>query len=138
MFLGCNQISISFWQILVHYVRKTILVWVGEDVMHTIFQNLFTGFHLNVSDAFIHSASTIVAFSVITVMHIVFGELAPKSLAIRHPLKTTFAIALPLRIFYFIFRPFIIVLNGLANFLLKIVNRGVSTSKLLFLLANVL
>lgn len=57
----------------------------------------------------------------ITILHIVFGELAPKSLAIRHPLKTTFAIALPLRIFYFIFRPFIFVLNGLANFLLKIV-----------------
>src|SRR5690606_31161293 len=45
------------------------------------------------------------AFAVITVLHIVFGELAPKSLAIRYPTNTTFSIAWPLRIFYIIFNP---------------------------------
>ena len=95
------------------------LGWVGEDVMHTIFQNLFIGFHLNVSDAFIHSASTIVAFSVITVMHIVFGELAPKSLAIQRPVATTLFVSVPLQIFYIVFRPFIWTLNSLAAVILK-------------------
>lgn len=60
------------------------------------------------------------AFIIITILHIVFGELAPKSLAIRHPRKTTFAVSFPLRIFYLVFKPFIYVLNGFANFILKL------------------
>lgn len=59
------------------------------------------------------------AFAVITILHIVFGELAPKSLAIQFPAKTTFTIAWPLRVFYFVFRPVIWLMNGLANFILR-------------------
>lgn len=95
------------------------LGWVGEDVMHTIFQNMFLGFNLQVSQAFIHSASTVVAFSVITIMHIVFGELAPKSLAIQRPVATTLFVSVPLQIFYVVFRPFIWALNSLASVILK-------------------
>lgn len=61
------------------------------------------------------------AFAVITVLHIVFGELAPKSLAIRYPTNTTFSIAWPLRIFYIIFNPLIWLMNGFANFILRII-----------------
>jgi CBS domain containing-hemolysin-like protein len=57
----------------------------------------------------------------ITVLHIVFGELAPKSLAIRYATSTTLTVSIPLRVFYFIFKPFISVLNGFANFILKLV-----------------
>ncbi len=60
-----------------------------------------------------------IAFAVITVLHIVFGELAPKSLAIQFPAKTTFTIAWPLRVFYFVFKPVIWMMNGLANFILR-------------------
>lgn len=60
-------------------------------------------------------------FAIITVMHIVLGELAPKSIAIRYPTNTTIAISWPLKIFYFIFRPAIFILNGFANFLLRII-----------------
>jgi len=60
------------------------------------------------------------AFAVITILHIVFGELAPKSLAIQFPAKTTFSVAWPLRIFYGLFRPIIWMMNGLANFILRI------------------
>ncbi|TKC05185.1 hemolysin family protein [Pedobacter frigoris] len=95
------------------------LGWVGEGVMHTIFQNLFNSFNFNVSDAVIHSASTIVAFSIITIMHIVFGELAPKSLAIQRPVATTLFISIPLQIFYVVLKPFIWALNSLAAVILK-------------------
>ena len=95
------------------------LGWVGEDVMHTIFQDVFVSLNWNLSDAFIHSASTIVAFSVITIMHIVFGELAPKSLAIQRPVATTMFVSVPLQIFYIVFRPFIWALNSLAAIILK-------------------
>jgi CBS domain containing-hemolysin-like protein len=67
-----------------------------------------------------HEISLPIAFLLITVLHIVFGELAPKSIAIRHPLNTTMALSMPLQIFYWIFRPIIWFLNLLANFILKI------------------
>lgn len=95
------------------------LGWVGEGVMHTIFLNMFTSLNVEVSDAFLHSAATVTAFSVITVMHIVFGELAPKSLAIQRPVATTLFITAPLHAFYIVFKPFIWVLNGFAAVILK-------------------
>ena len=97
------------------------LGWVGERVMKGIVidisNNLF-GTQLT------HEASGpfagAIAFAVITVLHIVFGELAPKTLAIRYPANTTFTISFPLRVFYFIFRPFIWALNGFAGLILRL------------------
>jgi len=93
------------------------LGWVGESVMHNIVHGLLINFDL--PEVYITSISTGIAFLFITVMHIVFGELAPKSVAIQRPVATTLFIALPLQGFYLIFRPFIWVLNGFANVVLK-------------------
>ena len=54
-----------------------------------------------------------------TFLHVVIGELLPKSIAIRKSLATTLVIARPLHLFYAVFRPFIYILNGTANWLLK-------------------
>jgi len=93
------------------------LGWVGESVMEHLLHNLLTA--LNQSPEFIDSfsktASPIIAFCFITVMHIVFGELAPKSIAIQRPVATTLLV----------FRPFIWLLNGFATFILK--GFGIST-----------
>ncbi|HTN18645.1 MAG TPA: hemolysin family protein, partial [Chitinophagaceae bacterium] len=97
------------------------LGWVGEDVMTHIIEEGFRVFNLSISPEAAHKAALPVAFFFITVLHIVFGELAPKSIAIRYPAGTTFAIAWPLRVFYFVFRPVIWLMNGLANFLLRMV-----------------
>lgn len=94
------------------------LGWVGESVMHSIVHDLLINF--NLSEVYITSISTGIAFLFITVMHIVFGELAPKSVAIQRPVATTLFIALPLQAFYWLFRPFIWVLNGFANVILKL------------------
>jgi CBS domain containing-hemolysin-like protein len=94
------------------------LGWVGESVMHSIVHDLLINF--NLSEVYITSISTFIAFLFITVMHIVFGELAPKSIAIQRPVATTLFIAFPLQGFYLVFRPFIWVLNGFANIILKI------------------
>lgn len=97
------------------------LGWVGESVMEHLITNILTFF--NADPSFIASmastASPIIAFSVITILHIVFGELAPKSIAIQQPVGVTMAIAFPLHVFYLIFRPFIVMLNGFANGLLR-------------------
>lgn len=94
---------------------------VGEKALTPIILGAFKLF--NLTDAywveFANKISFPLAFVIITILHIVFGELAPKSLAIRHSTKTTFMVALPLKLFYAIFRPFIYILNGFANFLLR-------------------
>ncbi|HEY0608278.1 MAG TPA: hemolysin family protein, partial [Chitinophaga sp.] len=96
------------------------LGWIGEDVVTSIILKLFGVFNLSLTEKVAHNLAIPTAFIVITVLHIVFGELAPKSLAIRYPSNTTFTVALPLRIFYYIFRPFIWLLNGFANSILRL------------------
>lgn len=97
------------------------LGWVGEEVTTNILLKIFPAIGLELSESTAHNLAVPIAFATITVLHIIFGELAPKSIAIRYPSNTTFSIAVPLKIFYVVFRPFIWLLNGLANFILRII-----------------
>lgn len=97
------------------------LGWIGEGVVSRIIINSMHLFGLEIDDDLAHKIALPFAFATITVLHIIFGELAPKSLAIRFPTPTTLWVASPLRVFYVIFSPFIWMLNGLANFLLKLI-----------------
>jgi CBS domain containing-hemolysin-like protein len=92
---------------------------VGEQVVTNLMINLFHAFNIELAPGVI-TASHVIAFSTITIFHIVFGELAPKSLAIQRSIKTVLAVSLPLRVFYVAFKPAIWVLNGFANFMLKL------------------
>ncbi len=96
------------------------LGWVGEDVVSKIILNAVHGMGFELSESVAHGIAVPVAFVLITVMHIVFGELAPKTLAIRFPTTTSLRVAIPLQVFYFIFRPFIWLLNGTANLMLSL------------------
>ncbi|WP_026902746.1 hemolysin family protein [Pedobacter glucosidilyticus] len=102
------------------------LGWVGEEVMSNIVLKTLGFFSLPISDAVATNLGHILAFLVITILHIVFGELAPKTLAIQRPVNTTMAIALPLQFFYLVFKPFIYVLNGFANVILRLL--GINTA----------
>jgi len=96
---------------------------VGERSLTPVIIGFFKLFNLT-SDYWIAMAAKVsfpVAFAIITILHIVFGELAPKSLAIRFPTKTTFAVAWPLKVFYIVFKPLIWLMNGLANLILRTV-----------------
>ncbi|MGZ5303767.1 MAG: hemolysin family protein [Bacteroidia bacterium] len=97
------------------------LGWVGEGVVARIVISVIHALGFEMDEDTAHKIALPIAFSLITVLHIVFGELAPKSLAIRSPETTTLSIALPLQIFYIVFKPFIWILNGLANFLLGLI-----------------
>jgi len=110
-FLAATQLGIT--------LASLGLGWVGEDVFSRIILNVVHNFDLDLSETAAHRIALPVAFATLTIMHIVFGELAPKSLAIRFPASTTLNVSVPLRIFYFVFRPFIVLLNGLANLILK-------------------
>ncbi len=97
------------------------LGWIGEPVVSKILIALFHALGMNVPDETAHQIALPVAFALITVLHIVFGELAPKSIAIRKPEETTLFVSFPMRAFFVVFRPFIWVLNGFANRILKLI-----------------
>lgn len=97
------------------------LGWIGEPVVGAIVLSVMDWMGMEPNPELAHRISLPIAFATITVLHIVFGELAPKSLAIRFPTRTTLWVAIPLKGFYFLFRPFIWLLNGLANFILKVI-----------------
>ncbi len=95
------------------------LGWIGESVMTRLVISFLGLFDLSASPSTISTIAISLGFAIITILHIVFGELAPKSLAIRYPTNTTLSIAWPLKAFYFIFRPFIWLLNGFAGLILR-------------------
>ena len=101
------------------------LGWIGEPVVSKIIIKIMTFFGFSANAELAHSIALPVAFGIITTLHIVFGELAPKSIAIQRSEKTTLFIAYPLQFFFLIFKPVIWILNGIANFILKII--GIST-----------
>lgn len=91
---------------------------IGEPFINRLIQPVL--FHLGIqSETVVTGTSYFLAYSVVTFLHVVLGELMPKSLAIRKSLQTTLAISTPLHFFYIVFKPAIWVLNGTANWLLK-------------------
>ena len=97
------------------------LGFVGESALHHIFENLFSYFDLTVAEATVTTVSLVSSFLLITVMHIVFGELIPKSIAIRKSEPTAMFIAAPLRVFYTVFKPFIWSMNHMSNAFLRLI-----------------
>ena len=95
------------------------LGWVGEPAFASLLEPLF-GLVGEISPQVVHGISFVFAFGVISFLHIVIGELAPKSLAIRNPEIIGLWSALPLYGFYWAMYPAIWVLNGSANLVLRI------------------
>lgn len=102
-------------------ISSLALGWIGEPVVSKIIKQLLEVFNLTLDPSLLSTISLVTAFIIITILHIVLGELAPKSLAIQRSEQTTLAIAYPLHAFYWVCRPAIWVLNGIANFVIKAV-----------------
>lgn len=94
------------------------LGWVGEPVFVALLAPAMAWLQVE-SEQARHTIAFVVGFSVITFLHIVAGELAPKSLAIQRPLPASLWVALPLRWFYIISYPFNWALNGTSLWLLR-------------------
>ena len=94
------------------------LGWVGEPAFAKLLEPMMQWLNIE-SKELQHTFSFVIAFSVITFLHIVFGELAPKSMAIQRPLPVTLWIAQPLEWFYKISYPLIWALNHTAQWLLR-------------------
>ncbi|MDR0927714.1 MAG: hemolysin family protein [Ignavibacteria bacterium] len=96
------------------------LGWIGEPVVGEIIRSILDAVNFDISTELVHQIALPAAFVLMSFLHIVFGELAPKSLAILYPEDITLALSIPLKMLHFIFKPFIFVLNGTANLVLRI------------------
>ncbi|MCC2591738.1 hemolysin family protein [Chryseobacterium sp. MFBS3-17] len=111
-YLSATQLGIT--------LASLALGWVGESALHHLIEKIFIYFQLAMDQGMITTISLVLSFLIITIMHIVFGELIPKSIAIRKAEPTTMAIAVPLRVFYTVFKPFIWTMNQMSNAFLRL------------------
>ncbi len=95
------------------------LGWIGEPAFANLLSPLFGLLGIS-SPKLIHAISLFFAFSVISFLHIVVGELAPKTMAIRQSERVALWVAVPLYGFYWAMYPAIWLLNTSANAVLKI------------------
>jgi len=113
-YLSATQLGIT--------LASLALGWVGEPFVAGLIEPVLRSFGM-ISETVLNTVSVGIAFASITFLHIVLGELAPKSLAISKPVPTTIWVSVPLGIFYQMFRPAIWFLNGSANLILRKVLR---------------
>lgn len=96
------------------------LGWVGEANLVKMIEPLFGFLPANYQLTASHTISIAIAFTLVTVLNVVIGELMPKSIALQYPEKISLIVALPMRIITKVFNPVIWILNSLANFFLKL------------------
>jgi CBS domain containing-hemolysin-like protein len=111
-YLSATQLGITLASLALGWIGEPAFVWVVEPLV-----SLVPG----AGPALVHSAALTVAFLTITILHIVLGELAPKSIAIRKPEKTALWVSVPLYAFYKVTYPAIWLLNHAANAILKVI-----------------
>ncbi|MGH7858734.1 MAG: hemolysin family protein [Candidatus Binatia bacterium] len=95
------------------------LGWIGEPAFAHLLRPLLESIGIW-SPAAVRSISIATAFLVITFLHIILGELAPKSLAIQRTEAVVLSVSLPLRFFYLVFFPALWLLNSASNGILRL------------------
>jgi len=121
-YLSATQLGIT--------VASLALGWVGEATIATLLQRLLAAVGLSAPSGVTHAAATVTtAFIIITMLHIVLGELTPKGVAISDPVRMSRRIVIPLRAFAFLVTPFTALLNALAGAVLRIFGVRPDTSQ---------
>ena len=95
------------------------LGWIAEPALGNILEPLIRLFPAEIEDEVAHSLSAGISFAIITFLHVVIGELAPKSIALQNPERTSLYVAQPTVWTERIFKPIIWALNGTGNALLR-------------------
>lgn len=113
-YLSATQLGIT--------LSSLALGWIGEGVMHHFMDKFLIMMNLSLDDTSVTTISLFFSFFIITILHIVFGELVPKSIAIRKSESTAMFVAYPLRGFTIVFQPFIWLMNSMSNGFLRMIN----------------
>ncbi|HEX2591610.1 MAG TPA: CNNM domain-containing protein, partial [Rhizomicrobium sp.] len=111
-YLAATQLGIT--------ISSLALGWVGEPALAHLVEPMLAWLPASVAEGTSHGIAVAIAFVLITSLHIVLGELAPKSLALQRSERTSLAVVRPLGLFLFAFRPAISALNGLGNMVLRL------------------
>jgi len=94
------------------------LGWVGEPAFAKVLNPIFKIFDF--SEATAHGISFTVAFTIITILHLVLGELVPKQIAIQTAERVLMVVAVPMRLFYWLFYPFLWILIQMTNLIVRL------------------
>jgi CBS domain containing-hemolysin-like protein len=94
------------------------LGWIGEPAVAALIEPVVSPF---LPESLMHLVAFAIGFGVITFLHVVYGELAPKTIAIARPERIALAVSPFMRLFYYLFVPGIIVFNGTANFTTRLI-----------------
>ena len=101
-------------------ISSLALGWIGEPALAHLIEPLLACCHrLAATASAPHAIAVAISFVIITALHIVLGELAPKSLALQRSEGTALWVVRPLGLFLLAAPPAIIVLNGLGNLVLR-------------------
>jgi hypothetical protein len=101
-------------------LASTALGWVGEPALARLVEPLLAPvLSPEWAGSAAHAVAFVLAFGLITFMHVVFGELIPKTLALQAPDRTSLWVAAPLNVFVRLTRPFVTLLNGTGNAILR-------------------
>jgi len=109
-YLSATQLGIT--------ISSLALGWIGEPAVATLIEKPMVNL-LGANNLALHTTSFIISFSFVTILHVVLGELVPKSIAIAEAEKSVLRIAKPLHAFWVLFNPLIKVFDFLARVILK-------------------
>jgi len=101
-------------------IASIALGWVGEQALAHLIEPMFARLPAEWQGTIPHTLATSLDFILITFMHVVFGELIPKSVALQTPEATSLWIGRPLTVFIKIARPLITLMNGISNMVLRL------------------
>ncbi len=99
-------------------IASLALGWVGEPAVSALIRPVLEGLGI-ANEGLVELISVVLGFAVITYAHLVFGEQAPKYFSIQKAERTSLWISRPLRIFMFLFRPLVWLVNASTNFVLR-------------------
>ena len=112
-YISATQVGIT--------LASLALGWVGEATISTLLQAALRRAGVDAPGGVTHAAATVAtAFIIITVLHIVLGELTPRAIALNDPERVSRRIVHPLRAFATLASPFTVLLNGAANAMLRL------------------
>ena len=93
------------------------LGWVGEPALAALIDPVLGQV---LPGALVHLVAFAIGFGTITFLHVVFGELAPKTFAIQEAVKVALVVAPLMKFFHFVFKPGLVVFNGTANYFTRL------------------
>ncbi len=112
-FIAATQLGITMASLLLGRIGEPALAHLLEPALRTL------GLGETGATWGVHGVAFGIAFTIITALHIVLGELAPKTIALQASESTALWVTGPLQVFLFIFRPFINLMNGLGRLVVR-------------------